>query len=302
MSENHELLAELRELIEGDLGEVSKKFDVPKMVIDQARGAEPGKIISPNYPYPKKIARREYESRKKPLQIELVKLQRWVKETRQKLVVLFEGRDAAGKGGAIQRFTEHMNPRGARVVALEKPSDSERTQWYFQRYIRQLPEAGEIVFFDRSWYNRAGVERVMGFCTDEEYAQFYRQVTDFEKMLVDSGIHLVKFWFSVSRAEQLRRLIARTVDPLKQWKISPMDVASLGVWDKYTEAKEEMFERTDTDVSPWLNVRSDDKKRARINAIRYVLDQFDYDQKSLSNIPALDPLIVGRAKQTLHDK
>ncbi|MGE0072511.1 MAG: polyphosphate kinase 2, partial [Thiomonas sp.] len=222
------------------------------------------------YPYKYKMLRRDYEREKFVLQTELLKLQAWVKETRQRLIILFEGRDAAGKGGTIKRFMEHLNPRGARVVALEKPSEIERGQWYFQRYVQHLPTAGEIVLFDRSWYNRAGVERVMGFCTPAEYNEFLRQAPEFERNLVRSGIHLIKFWFSVSREEQRRRFKERQVHPLKQWKLSPIDMASLDKWDEYTRAKEAMFFHTDTADSPWTVVKSDDKKRARLNAMRYV--------------------------------
>ncbi len=247
------------------------------------------------YPYKYKMLRRDYEEQKFILQTELLKLQMWVKEARQRVVILFEGRDAAGKGGTIKRFMEHLNPRGARVVALEKPSDVERGQWYFQRYVAHLPTAGEIVLFDRSWYNRAGVERVMGFCTDEEYREFLRQTPEFERNLVRSGIHLIKFWFSVSREEQRRRFKERQVHPLKQWKLSPIDMASLDKWDDYTRAKEAMFFATDTADSPWTVVKSDDKKRARLNAMRYVLLSLPYKGKDLARIGALDDLLVGRA-------
>ena len=217
------------------------------------------------------------------------------KDTGQKLVVLFEGRDAAGKGGTIKRFMEHLNPRGARVVALEKPSPSERGQWYFQRYVQHLPTAGEIVMFDRSWYNRAGVERVMGFCDDAEYAEFLRQAPEFERNLVRSGMHLFKFWFSVSREEQARRFNERERHPLKQWKLSPIDVASLDKWDEYTKAKEAMFYDTDTADAPWTVIKSDCKKRARLNAMRYILHQLPYENRDLARVGAVDPLLVGRA-------
>jgi polyphosphate kinase 2 len=241
------------------------------------------------------MSRKRYERQKYQLQVELLKLQAWVKDTGQKVVILFEGRDAAGKGGAIKRFTEHLNPRGARVTALEKPSDVERGQWFFQRYTQNLPTAGEIVLFDRSWYNRAGVERVMGFCTDEEYLEFMRQCPEFERMLVRNGIHLIKFWFSVSRKEQRRRFREREVHPLKQWKLSPVDVASLDKWDEYTRSKEAMFMHTDTADAPWTVIKSDCKKRARLNAMRYVLHKLPYARKNLQRIGQLDPLIVGRA-------
>ncbi len=249
-----------------------------------------------NYPYPTKMGRNEYESTKQELQIELLKMQNWVKETGQRVVILCEGRDAAGKGGTIKRFMEHMNPRGARVVALEKANEEERGQWYFQRYIKHLPTAGEIVFFDRSWYNRAGVERVMGFCTPAEYLEFMRQAPEVERMLVRSGIKFYKLWFSVSRNEQFRRFQARKQDPLKQWKLSPIDLASLDKWQNYTEAKEAMFFYTDTADAPWTVVKSDCKKRARLNAMRYVLDSLDYPNKNNDVVTPADPLIVGSAK------
>ena len=249
-----------------------------------------------NYPYKTKMGRDEYENIKQQLQIELLKMQGWVKETGQKVVVLCEGRDAAGKGGTIKRFMEHLNPRGARVVALEKPSEEEMGQWYFQRYIKHLPTAGEIVFFDRSWYNRAGVERVMNFCQPGEYLEFMRQAPEVERMLVRSGIKFFKLWFSVSRNEQFRRFQARKHDPLKQWKLSPIDMASLDKWQSYTEAKEAMFFYTDTADAPWTVVKSDCKKRARINAMRHVLNALDYTNKDKSVISPPDPLIVGSAK------
>jgi polyphosphate kinase 2 len=247
------------------------------------------------YPYRNLMARKNYERLKYALQVELLKLQAWVKTTGQKVVIVFEGRDAAGKGGTIKRFMEHLNPRGARVVALEKPSEVERGQWYFQRYVSQLPTAGEIVLFDRSWYNRAGVERVMGFCSNDEYVEFMRQCPEFERNLVRSGVHLIKFWFSVSRTEQRRRFKERKIHPLKQWKLSPIDMASLDKWDQYTKAKEAMFFYTDTADSPWTVIKSDCKKRARLNAMRYVLHKLPYANKELERIGAIDPLLVGRA-------
>jgi len=247
------------------------------------------------YPYKNLMQRRNYERQKYRLQVELLKLQAWVKETGQKVVILFEGRDAAGKGGTIKRFMEHLNPRGARVVALEKPSEMERGQWYFQRYVQHLPTNGEIVLFDRSWYNRAGVERVMGFCNEQEYAEFVRQAPEFERMLARNGTHLIKFWFSVSREEQRRRFGERKVHPLKQWKLSPIDMASLDKWDDYTKAKEAMFFHTDTADAPWTVIKSNCKKRARLNAMRYVLHKLPYANKDTARIGNLDPLIVGRA-------
>ncbi|HMT80535.1 MAG TPA: polyphosphate kinase 2 [Azonexus sp.] len=247
------------------------------------------------YPYLNLMQRRNYERQKYRLQVELLKLQAWVKETGQKVVILFEGRDAAGKGGTIKRFMEHLNPRGARVVALEKPSEIERGQWYFQRYVQHLPTNGEIVLFDRSWYNRAGVERVMGFCNAQEYSEFVRQAPEFERMLARNGTHLIKFWFSVSREEQRRRFGERKVHPLKQWKLSPIDMASLDKWDDYTKAKEAMFFHTDTADAPWTVIKSNCKKRARLNAMRYVLHKLPYNNKDTTRIGNLDPLIVGRA-------
>ncbi|WP_229051291.1 polyphosphate kinase 2 [Aeromicrobium sp. Leaf350] len=247
------------------------------------------------YPYDERLDRTTYDLEKRLLQIELIKLQSWVKDTGQRIVLVFEGRDAAGKGGTIKRFTEHLNPRGARVIALVKPTDREQSQWYLQRYVEHLPSAGELVFFDRSWYNRAGVERVMGFCTPDQYTEFLRQAPAFEKMLVNDGVHVVKFWFSVSRAEQLTRFTIRQVDPVRQWKLSPMDLASLDKWDAYTQAKEAMFRKTDTKHSPWTVVKSNDKKRARLEAMRHVLHRFDYPGKDHDVVRTPDPLIVGAA-------
>ena len=245
---------------------------------------------------PEKMKRSEYERLKLGLQIELLKMQNWVKREGERVVILFEGRDAAGKGGTIKRFMEHLNPRGASIVALEKPSDRERGQWYFQRYVSRLPSAGEIVLFDRSWYNRAGVETVMGFCSPQDHLEFLRQAPELERMLVNSRLRLFKFWFSVSRKEQRRRFNERRSDPLKQWKLSPVDLASLDKWDDYTRAKEEMFFYTDTPYAPWTVVRADDKKRARINCIRYVLHRLDYDEKDEAQIGPLDTRIVGDAR------
>ncbi len=250
-----------------------------------------------DYPYSEKMTRDEYEYLKRPLQIELVKLQNWVKSTGEHIVIVFEGRDAAGKGGTIKRFMEHLNPRGAHIVALEKPTERESTQWYFQRYVGHLPAAGELVLFDRSWYNRAGVERVMGFCSDSEYDEFMRQAPEFERMLVRSGIKLVKLWFSVSRAEQRTRFTIRQIDPVRQWKLSPTDLASLDRWDAYTEAKEAMFHYTDTPHAPWTVVKSNDKKRARLEAMRHVLSLFDYEDKDRELVGTPDPLILGPAAQ-----
>lgn len=245
-----------------------------------------------SYPYKTRISRKAYEAEKKLLQIELLKVQSWVKDTGQRIVCLFEGRDAAGKGGTIKRFMEHLNPRGARVVALEKPSAREAGQWYFQRYMQYLPTQGEMVFFDRSWYNRAGVERVMHFCEPQDYLQFMRQTPELERMLVNSGIHLFKFWFSVSREEQLRRFISRRDDPLKHWKLSPIDIQSLDHWDDYTEAKNQMFFHTHTGDAPWTIIKSDDKKRARLNCIRYFLSKLDYPEKNVKLVNHIDDRLV----------
>lgn len=262
-------------------------------------GIDPDTELAPGwregvYPYLNLLSRKKYEKQKYHLQVELLKLQAWVKETGQRVIILFEGRDAAGKGGAIKRFMEHLNPRGARVVALEKPNDVERGQWYFQRYISHLPTKGEIVLFDRSWYNRAGVERVMGFSSDAEYQEFMRQVPEFERHLVRSGVFLFKFWFSVSREEQRRRFKERKAHPLKQWKLSPVDLASLDKWDAYTKAKEAMFMHCDTSDSPWMVIKSDCKKRARLNAIRYLLHRMPYTNRNMDRIGPVDPFIVGR--------
>ena len=248
-----------------------------------------------DYPYDHLMSRNSYEVEKYLLQIELLKFQYWTIDTGAKHVVVFEGRDAAGKGGTIKRFTEHLNPRAARVVALTKPTSTEGGQWYFQRYVNHLPTSGEIVLFDRSWYNRAGVERVMGFCSDEEYAVFVAQAPMFERMLVESGTTVTKLWFSVTQDEQRTRFAIRQIDPVRRWKLSPMDIESLDRWDDYTTAKEAMIEHTDTDHAPWTSIKSNDKKRARINAMRHVLSKFDYDNKDYEVIGQPDPLIVGRA-------
>lgn len=253
------------------------------------------------YPYEKPMGRKEYETRKKELQIELLKVQSWVKETNQKILILFEGRDAAGKGGTIKRFMEHLNPRAARVIALEKPTENEAGQWYFQRYIKHLPSSGEMIMFDRSWYNRAGVEKVMGFTTGKQYLEFMRQAPEMERMLVRSGIRLFKLWFSVSRDVQFQRFQKRREDPLKQWKLSPIDLASLDKWDDYTEAKESMFFYTDTADAPWTVIKSDDKKRARVNAMQFILDSLPYPNKDKSIVFPPDPLIVGSASSVRED-
>lgn len=256
-------------------------------------------FLNGEYPYKRKMKKSDYEKKKRQLQIELLKVQRWVKESGQKVVMIFEGRDAAGKGGAIKRFTEHLNPRGARVVALEKPTENESGQWYFQRYIKHLPTRGEMVLFDRSWYNRAGVERVMEFCTPEEYLEFMRQTPELERMMVRSGIHLFKYWFSVGQEEQHRRFSARGTDPLRQWKLSPIDKASLSKWDEYAEAKEAMFFYTDTADAPWTIVKSNDKKRARIACMMHFLNSLPYPGKDETVVRRPDPLIVGHSEHIM---
>ena len=288
---------QLKPFEEIDLAEHKDRLQVFEEKVLQYSGNRSGEdsSVAPlpeSYPYRTRISRNVYEKEKKKLQIELLKVQSWVKDSGSRIAAIFEGRDAAGKGGTIKRYMEHLNPRGARVVALEKPSDRERGQWYFQRYINHLPTAGEMVFFDRSWYNRAGVERVMGFCEPHEYLQFMRQAPELERMLVNSGMHLFKFWFSVSREEQLRRFISRRDDPLKHWKLSPVDIESLDRWDDYTEAKNTMFFHTHTGDAPWTIIKSDDKKRARLNCIRFFLHALDYPGRDLKAIGPVDPLIV----------
>lgn len=273
------------------------RTSIPPELVKRVKSAKNKKqIISSHYPYQRVMKGSSYEKRIELLQIELVKMQAWVKESGERIVMVFEGRDAAGKGGTIQRFTENLNPRGARVVALAKPTETERGQWYFQRYVEQMPTKGEIVFFDRSWYNRAGVEHVMGFCNPHEYLEFMRQAPEFERMLVRSGIRMFKFWFSVSREEQLRRFMGRAKDLLKQWKLSPMDVESLGRWDEYTKAKEAMLFYSDTADAPWTIVRSDDKKRARLHSIMFLLKSIPYEGKDFGLLKDLDPLVVGSAR------
>ena len=251
------------------------------------------------YPYDKNLKKKVYEKELRALQIELLKVQSWMRETGQRIVIVFEGRDAAGKGGSIKRFMEHLNPRHARVIALEKPSDVERGQWYFQRYVKQLPTDGEMTLFDRSWYNRAGVERVMGFCSPSEYLEFMRQTPELEKMFVRSGIRLFKLWFEVSRDEQFKRFQSRKYDPVKQWKLSPIDMASLDKWDAYTDAKNAMFRHTDTPEAPWTIILSDDKKRSRLNAMRHILSQLPYPDKNPDIEIEPDPKICIPARKLL---
>ncbi len=301
--ERPQLVSSLQAIVDGaspDEAVILRRALRDKARLARRDGADADSELAPDwrdggYPYANLMGRKTYEQQKYRLQVELLKLQAWVKATGQRVVVLFEGRDAAGKGGTIKRFMDNLNPRGARVVALDKPSDVERGQWYFQRYVQQLPTAGEIVLFDRSWYNRAGVERVMGFCSNEEYTEFMRQAPEFERNLVRSGIHVIKFWFSVSRKEQRRRFKEREAHPLKQWKLSPIDKASLHKWDDYTTAKEAVFFHTDTADCPWTVIKSDCKKRARLNAMRYVLLKLPYANRDLAAIGALDTMLVGRA-------
>lgn len=273
-------------------------FSMPEMRYDE--DAIRHAFESGEYPYTEKLSRKTYEKKKKELQTELLKVQLWTKQTGRRFILLFEGRDAAGKGGTIKRFTEHLNPRAARVVALEKPTDAERGQWYFQRYIKHLPTAGEMVLFDRSWYNRAGVERAMGFCTPTEYLEFMRQTPKLERMLTRSGIYVYKYWFSVTQEEQKRRFQSREHDPLKQWKLSPVDKASLDKWEDYTQAKEAMFYYTDTADAPWTIIKSDDKKRARLNCMMHFLNSLKYPGKDPSIVHEPDPLIVGNSSHVLH--
>ncbi|MFW6599823.1 polyphosphate kinase 2 [Propionibacteriaceae bacterium Y2011] len=288
--------------------ELKERYGASDFVVEELDDDDPilrsveGDIVDTwreGYPFVERMSREEYETTKRLLQIEMLKLQHWVTDTGHRPVILFEGRDAAGKGGTIKRFMEHLNPRLATAVALEKPTEDEARQWYLQRYITHLPGAGEMTMFDRSWYNRAGVERVMGFCTDAEYEAFLRQAPLFEDLLVHEGFSLIKFWFSVSKTEQVTRFLIREIDPLRRWKLSPMDVASLGKWDDYTVAKEEMFAHTDTDRCPWTVVKSNDKKRARLEAMRHVLNQFDYADKDTDIVGEADPRLVGRASDIL---
>jgi len=269
------------------------KTAAPDEIREAIEDAKKDDILSPGYPHSERLPKDRYKDELETLQVELVRLQHWAKETGARIVIVFEGRDAAGKGGTIKRFREYLNPRGARVVALPKPSDTEKTQWYFQRYIDHLPAAGEIVFYDRSWYNRGVVEKVFEFCTDAEREHFFRQVGDFEAMLVEEGIHLVKFWLNVGRAEQLRRFLKRERNPLKQWKLSWIDVEGLNRWDAYTEAISETLDRSHSAAAPWTIIRSDDKRRARVEAIRHVLLSLDYARKSAKAVGQPDPSVCG---------
>jgi polyphosphate kinase 2 len=276
-------------------GAISAFFDndAPEDIRNTLRRADKDEILSASYPYSEEMGKKAYRREMDALQIELVKMQSWAKATGQRIAIVFEGRDAAGKGGTIKRFRENLNPRGARVVALSKPSDTEATQWYFQRYIDHLPSGGEIVFYDRSWYNRGVVEKVFGFCTEAQREHFFAQVPDFEKMLVEEGILLFKFWLNVGRAEQLRRFVAREQDPLKQWKLSSIDVEGLKLWHEYSAAMRETLSRSHSAEAPWTIIRSDDKRRARIAAIRHVLDHLDYSGKDEKAVGVPDPKIAG---------
>lgn len=276
-------------------GAITRFFetDAPEPIRQAIRRADKDDILDPDYPHDERLRRKSYESQLRGLQIELVKMQHWVKRTGARLVLVFEGRDAAGKGGTIKRFRENLNPRGARLVALSKPSDAEAGQWYFQRYVDHLPASGEIVFFDRSWYNRGVVEKVFGFCSDAQRERFFHQVGPFEATLVDDGIQLFKFWLNVGRAEQLRRFLARESDPLKQWKLSRIDVEGLALWEDYSAAIRETLTRSHSPAAPWTVIRSDDKRRARLEAIRHVLRAIDYDGKDDKAIGRPDPAVIG---------
>lgn len=277
---------------DGAIGAYYEK-DAPDSIRQAIRFAEKGDILDASYPHSERLNRKAYDADMAALQVELVKLQRWAKDSGARIAIVFEGRDAAGKGGTIKRFRENLNPRGARVVALSKPTETEQTQWYFQRYIDHLPSGGEIVCFDRSWYNRGVVEKVFGFCTDEQREHFFSQVPDFEKMLVDEGILLFKFWLNVGRAEQLRRFLKRESDLLKQWKLSWIDVEGLKRWDGYTDAIGETLTRSHSDDAPWTVIRSDDKRRARLEAIRHVLTTLNYDRKSPKSLGKPDTKVCG---------
>ncbi|UWR34810.1 polyphosphate kinase 2 [Sulfitobacter sp. W027] len=276
-------------------GAISAFFenDAPEDIRQAIQRADKDDILSPSYPHDERLSRKTYERDYERLQIEMVKLQSWVRETGQRVVMVFEGRDAAGKGGTIRRMRENLNPRAARVVALSKPTETEQGEWYFQRYVKHLPTAGEMVFYDRSWYNRGVVENVFGFCTPEQRAHFFEQVAPFEQMLVEDGIHLIKFWLNVGRGEQLRRMLSRESDPLKQWKLSPIDVKGLSKWEQYSTAIEVTLSRSHTPETPWTVIRSDDKRRARLAAMRHLLHRFDYPQKDAKAIGKADDEICG---------
>lgn len=275
--------------------------DAPQDVRDRIQGADKKSIIARGYPYKKRLGRTEYEDALAALQIELVKFQHWVRETGQRVAIIFEGRDAAGKGGTIKRFRENMNPRAARAVALSAPNETERGEWYFQRYIKHLPSKGEVVFFDRSWYNRGVVEKVFGFCTDPQRERFFEQVIPFEQMLAEDGISIHKLWLTVGRSEQLRRFLSREADPLKQWKLSSIDVKGLSLWDEYSAAISETLDRSHHDAAPWTVVMTDDKRRGRINAIRSVLSQYDYAHRDDEALGLVDKKMTA-GPQLWHDR
>ena len=276
-------------------GGISRYYrnDAPADIRTAIEGAGKAEILNPSYPYDTRWSRSEYEEALELLQIELVRMQAWVRETGQRIAIVFEGRDAAGKGGTIKRFRENLNPRGARLVALSKPTETEAAQWYFQRYIAHLPARGEITIFDRSWYNRGVVEHVFGFCTPEQRERWFKQVPEFEHMLAEEGIRLFKIWLNVGRATQLSRFLARETDPLKQWKLSRIDVDGLAKWDAYSAAIAETLDRTHSDDGPWTVIRSDDKRRARVQTIRSILHRLDYSRKDPDALGPLDPLIAG---------
>lgn len=276
-------------------GAISRYFKdkAPTQIRDAIKRGEKNDILDAGYPHSERMARKPYEQQLEALQVELVKMQYWAKETNQRIVMVFEGRDAAGKGGTIKRFREHLNPRNARVVALSKPTEAERSQWYFQRYIDHLPSGGEIVFYDRSWYNRGVVEHVFGFCEAEERERFFRQVDPFERALVNDGVILFKFWLNVGRAEQLRRFLDREKDPLKQWKLSPIDVKGLERWDEYSKAIQETLTRSHSNEAPWTIIRSEDKRRARLSAMRHVLTHLDYERKDAKALGKEDDKVCG---------
>ncbi|WP_342075721.1 polyphosphate kinase 2 [Yoonia sp. SS1-5] len=276
-------------------GGISRYYreDAPKDVRAAVADAGKSDILNPAFPYDKRWDKADYEDALENLQIELVRMQSWAKETGQRVAIVFEGRDAAGKGGTIKRIRENLNPRNTKVVALSKPTETEADQWYFQRYIAHLPAKGEITIFDRSWYNRGVVEHVFGFCTPDQRERWFTQTPEFEHMLVDEGITLIKIWLNVGRATQLKRFLDREKDPLKQWKLSWIDVEGLGKWDAYTDAIGETLTRTDTTPAPWTVVRSDDKRRARVNVIRAILTQLDYTNKDPKALGAVDSKIVG---------
>lgn len=276
-------------------GAISAYYEdaAPDEVHNAIRDGSKTEILSQSYPHRERMRRKVYDKDMAKLQVELVKMQAGIKQSGDRIAVIFEGRDASGKGGTIKRFQKNLNPRGARVVALSKPSEAEQTQWYFQRYIDHLPSGGEITFFDRSWYNRGVVEKVFGFCSNDQRERFFRQVDSFERALVDDGIKLFKLWLNVGRAEQLRRFLKREQDPLKQWKLSPIDIKGLERWDDYSDAIGETLERTHTDVAPWTVIRSEDKRRARLSAIRHVLSALDYDNKDAGALGTIDQSICG---------